>query len=118
MAITQHVEPHRAAGMRQYFRHTPSSQRLKALFDEIRPARSGLYRFFESRKARLSNADFSVVDGRVFLRQLSSVEDPGILFALFEFIARHGLKLSGETERCVEAALAKAPQLSEVLLWR
>ena len=118
IGLKQHVETHPAEWMRQYFRHARSIQRLEALFDEIRPARSGLYRFFESRKARLSNADFSVVDGCVFLRQLSSVEDPGILFALFEFIARHGLKLSGETERCVEAALAKAPQLSEVLLWR
>jgi [protein-PII] uridylyltransferase len=68
-------------------------------------ARSGLYRFFESRKSRLSNADFSVVDGRIFLRQLSSVEDPSVLLSLFEFVARHGLKLSAETERCVEAAL-------------
>ncbi|HZD09535.1 MAG TPA: HD domain-containing protein, partial [Candidatus Limnocylindrales bacterium] len=59
-----------------------------------------------------------VVEGRVFLRQLSSVEDPGILFALFEIVARHGLKLSSETERCVEAALAKAPQLGEFPLWR
>src|SRR5437764_12119599 len=117
MAITQHVEPHRAAGMRQYFRHTPSSQRLKALFAEIRRARSGLYRLFESRKSRLSNADFSVVDGRVFLRQLSSVEDPAILFALFEFIARHVLKLSSETERCVESALAKAPEVGKLSLW-
>src|SRR5205814_4857233 len=92
-------------------------QRLDVLFDEIRPARSGLYRLFESRKSRLSNADFSVVDGRVFLRQLSSVEDPAILFALFEFIARQGLKLSSETERCVESALAKAPEFGKLSLW-
>ncbi|HMH02411.1 MAG TPA: ACT domain-containing protein, partial [Terriglobales bacterium] len=80
---------------------------------------SGLYRFFESRKSRLSNADFSVVEGRVFLRQLSSVEDPSVLFSLFEFVARHGLKLSAETERCVEAAASsiqqRANQYSE--LW-
>src|SRR5215467_14432692 len=103
--------------MRQYFRHARSIQRLDAVFDDIPPARSGLYRFFESRKARLSNADFSVIDGRVFLRQLSSVEDAGILFALFEFLARHGLKPSSETERCVESALAKAPQLDKFSLW-
>src|SRR5207245_7816935 len=103
--------------MRQCFRHARSIQRLDVLFDEIRPARSGLYRLFESRKSRLSNADFSVVDGRVFLRQLSSVEDPGILFALFEFVARHGLKLSSETERCVESALAKTPEFGKLPLW-
>ena len=91
--------------MRTYFRHARSIYRLTVLLDEVPQARSGLYRFFEGRKSRLSNADFSVVDGRVFLRQLSSVEDPSVLFSLFEFVARHGLKLSAETERCVEAAL-------------
>ena len=91
--------------MRGYFRHARSIYRLTVLLDEVPQARSGLYRLFESRKSRLSNADFSVVDGRVFLRQLSSVEDPSVLFSLFEFVARHGLKLSAETERCVEAAL-------------
>src|SRR4029077_20058014 len=75
------------------------------LFDEVPPSRSGLYRLFENRKSRLSNADFSVVEGRVFLRQLSSVQDPSVVFGLFELVARHGLKLTGETERCVEGAL-------------
>jgi [protein-PII] uridylyltransferase len=105
--------------MRGYFRHARAIYRLTVLLDEVPQARSGLYRFFESRKSRLSNADFSVVDGRVFLRQLSSVEDPSVLFSLFEFVARHGLKLSAETERCVEAAVPsmqhKANQYSE--LW-
>src|SRR6266571_4110299 len=103
--------------MRGYFRHARAIYRLTVLLDEVPQARSGLYRFFESRKSRLSNADFSVVDGRVFLRQLSSVEDPGILFALFEFVARHGLKLSSETERCVESALAKTPEFGKLPLW-
>ena len=94
-----------AAWMRTYFRHVRSIYRLTVLFDEVPPARSGLYRLFENRKSRLSNADFSVVEGRVFLRQLSSVQDPSVLFGLFEFVGRHGLKLTAETERCVEAAL-------------
>src|SRR6266566_8620916 len=99
-----------ATWMRTYFRHVRSIYRLTVLFDEVPPARSGLYRLFENRKSRLSNADFSVVEGRVFLRQLSSVQDPSVLFGLFEFVARHGLKLTAETERCVEAAL---PSLRE-----
>ncbi|HTE91837.1 MAG TPA: [protein-PII] uridylyltransferase [Terriglobales bacterium] len=105
--------------MRGYLRHARAIYRLTVLLDEVPQARSGLYRFFESRKSRLSNADFSVVEGRVFLRQLSSVEDPSVLFSLFEFVARHGLKLSAETERCVEAAASsiqqRANQYSE--LW-
>src|SRR5712692_6106977 len=96
-----------AEWMRGYFRHARSIYRLTVLLDEVPPARSGLYRFFENRKSRLSNADFSVVEGRVFLRQLSSVEDPAVLLGLFEFVARHGLKLSAEAERRVEAALHK-----------
>jgi [protein-PII] uridylyltransferase len=117
IGLKERMETNPAEWMRQYFRHARAIQRLDVLFDEIRPARSGLYRLFESRKSRLSNADFSVVDGRVFLRQLSSVEDPGILFALFEFVARHGVKLSSETERCVESALANAPECGEFPLW-
>ena len=102
-----------AAWMRTYFRHVRSIYRLTVLFDEVPPARSGLYRLFENRKSRLSNADFSVVEGRVFLRQLSSVRDPSVLFGLFEFVARHGLKLTAETERCVEAALPSLRQWAE-----
>ena len=94
-----------AAWMRTYFRHVRSIYRLTVLFDEVQPGRSGLYRLFENRKSRLSNADFSVVEGRVFLRQLSSVQDPTVLLGLFEFVGRHGLKLTSESERCVETAL-------------
>jgi len=99
-----------AAWMRTYFRHVRSIYRLTVLFDEVPPVRSGLYRLFENRKSRLSNADFSVVEGRVFLRQLSSVQDPSVLFGLFEFVGRHGLKLTAETERCVEGALPSLRQ--------
>jgi [protein-PII] uridylyltransferase len=102
-----------AAWMRTYFRHVRSIYRLTVLFDEVPPSRSGLYRLFENRKSRLSNADFSVVEGRVFLRQLSSVQDPAILLGLFEFVGRHGLKLTSETERCVEASLPKLRQWAQ-----
>jgi [protein-PII] uridylyltransferase len=49
------------------------------------------------------------MEGRIFLRQLLSVQDLVILMDLFEFAARHGLKLSAETERCVEAAVPGFP---------
>jgi [protein-PII] uridylyltransferase len=99
--------------MRTYFRHVRSIYRLTVLFDEVPPARSGLYRIFENRKSRLSNADFSVVEGRVFLRQLASVQDPSVLLGLFEFVGRHGLKLTAETEKSVEAALPGLRQWAE-----
>jgi [protein-PII] uridylyltransferase len=102
-----------AAWMRTYFRYVRSIYRLTVLFDEVPPSRSGLHRLFENRKSRLSNADFSVVQGRVFLRQLSSVQDPSVLLGLFEFLGRHGLKLTSETERCVEASLPKLRQWAQ-----
>ena len=94
-----------AEWMRVYFRHVRSIYRLTVLLDEVPAVQSGLYRLFQNRKSRLSNADFSVVQGRVFLRQSSSVTDPSLLFSLFEFVARHGVKLSADTERCVEVVL-------------
>ncbi len=96
-----------AAWMRVYFRHVRSIYRLTVLFDEVPPARSGLYRLLDNRRSRLSNADFSVVEGRLFLRQRSSIQDPAVFFSLFEFVGRHGLRLPVETERSVEAALPK-----------
>ncbi len=93
--------------MRVYFRHVRAIYRLTVLQDEVPAAQSGLYRIFQNRKSRLSNADFTVVEGRVFLRQRSALAEPSLLFGLFEFVARHGVKLSAETERCVEAVLAE-----------
>ena len=60
------------------------------------------------RDSPLSTADFTVVDGRISLRQADSVEDPKVMFRLFELVARHDLKLTAETENAVEAALAAA----------
>ncbi|HVO80437.1 MAG TPA: [protein-PII] uridylyltransferase [Terriglobales bacterium] len=94
-----------AEWMRAYFRHVRSIHRLTGLLDEISAKRSGLYRIIQNRKSRLSNADFSVVQGRVFLRQSSSVADPEMLLSLFEFVARHGVKLSADAERYVEVVL-------------
>ncbi len=91
--------------MRAYFRHVRAIYRLTVLQDEVPTAQSGLYRIFQNRKSRLSNADFAVVEGRVFLRQRSALTELSLLFSLFEFVARHGVKLSAETERCVEAVL-------------
>jgi len=100
-----------AAGdwMRNYFRHARSIQRLTAqLLDEMLAARSSLYEQFEDWRSRLSNADFSVVRGRIFLRQPATMKDPAMPLELFEFVARHGLGLSGEAERGVEEALRRA----------
>ena len=47
------------------------------------------------------------MDGRISLRHSDSVEDPRVMFRLFELVARHDLKLTAETENAVEAALPR-----------
>lgn len=106
--------------MRVYFRHARSIHRVATqLLEEIPAARSSLYKEFQTWRSRLSNADFSVVNGLVFLRQPASVEDPDLLLRLFQFLAHHGLKLSATTERRIEQVLpalaATPPQGAE--LW-
>jgi len=99
--------------MRLYFRHARVIDRLTTqLLDDVAGARSGLYRAFEDWRSRLSNADFHVSHGRILLRQSTALEDTATTLSLFEFIARHGLKLSRDAERRLEKSL---PQLRESL---
>jgi [protein-PII] uridylyltransferase len=93
--------------MRSYFRHARAIYRLTVLFDEVPRAKSIWMRWLGVRHSPLSTADFSVQDGRISLRQPASVEDPKVLFRLFEVIARHDLKLTAEAENLVEAALPR-----------
>ncbi|MGC2321483.1 MAG: [protein-PII] uridylyltransferase [Terriglobales bacterium] len=105
------MEP--ADWMRLYFRHARVVDRLASqLLDDVAEARSGLYRAFEDWRSRLSNADFQVSHGRVLLRQSTALEDASTALSLFEFVARHGLKLSRDAERRLEKAL---PHLRESL---
>src|SRR5215472_1685838 len=77
-----------AEWMRLYFRHARSVHRIcKQLLDEALASNSSLYRQFESWRSRISNADFSVVHGFIFLQQSSSLQDPEVLLRLFHFMA-------------------------------
>ncbi len=92
--------------MRIYFSHARMVQRtVTQLLEEIPEARSALYRQVQNWRARLTNADFSVVDGLIFLQQGSALQDPEVLLRLFHFQAHHGLKLSATTEYRIEQAL-------------
>ncbi len=93
--------------MRVYFRQARAIYRLTVLFDEVPRAKSIWKRLLGARRSPFSTADFSVVDGRISLRQSDSVEDPKVMFRLFELVARHDLKLTAETENAVEAALPR-----------
>ena len=107
------VRPQGAMGpadwMRNYFRQARVVQQLVAhRIGEAAPARSGLYALYQDWRSRLSNADFSVVRGRIFVRQPSGFDqDPFLLLRLFEMVARHGLRLSREAEKFVEAEVAR-----------
>jgi [protein-PII] uridylyltransferase len=91
--------------MRAYFRQARAIDRLTVLFDEVPRKMSFWNRLAGARRSPLSNADFNVIDGRISLRQRDFVEEPRILFRLFEFVARHNLKLTAETENAVGTAL-------------
>jgi [protein-PII] uridylyltransferase len=96
--------------MRTYFRQARVIDQLTAqLIDDSAPARSGLYTVYQDWRSRLSNADFSVVRGRIFARRPTAfADDPLLLLRLFELVARHGLPLSRETEKLVKLELARA----------
>jgi [protein-PII] uridylyltransferase len=73
--------------------------------EEIPEAWSALYRQVQSWRSRLATADFSVVDGLIFLQRPTALQDPEVLLRLFHFMAHHGLKLSATTEFRIEQAL-------------
>ncbi len=94
--------------MRAYFLHVRSIHRLVTrMREEVAPPRASLYGAFQDWRSRLSNADFSVIRGKVFPRSLASRE-MATLLSLFEMLARHGLELSREAERWVEECLRPA----------
>ena len=108
--------------MRIYFGHARAVQRtVMQLLEEIPEAWSALYRQVQSWRSRLSTADFSVVDGLIFLQQPSALQDPEVLLRMFHFMAHHGLKLSATTEYRIEQALpalaATPPRGAELWLY-
>jgi [protein-PII] uridylyltransferase len=108
--------------MRLYFGHARSIFRVATqLLEEIPAARSSLYRQFQNWRSRLSNADFSVVDGLIFLQHPAALQDPEKLLLTFHFMAHHGLKLSTTTEYRIEHVLpslaATPPQGAELWLY-
>ncbi len=108
--------------MRIYFGHARTVQRtVTQLLQEIPEAWSAVYRQVQSWRSRLTTADFSVVDGLIFLQQPSALQDPEVLLRLFHFMAHHGLKLSATTEYRIEQALpalaATPPRGAELWLY-
>jgi [protein-PII] uridylyltransferase len=92
--------------MRIYFRHARLVHRVGVqLLDEFPAARPSLYRQFQSLRSRLSNSEFAVVDGRIFLQRADALDDREMPLRMFRFMARHGLGLSSAAEHQLEEAL-------------
>lgn len=92
--------------MRSYYRAVRGIARLaNRRLDRFEAKRSSLFSQFRDRTSRLSNADFSIVRGEVFFRSSgAALSDPTVVLRLFDFVARHGLPLAGDTEERVERA--------------
>jgi [protein-PII] uridylyltransferase len=89
--------------MRTYFSHARLIHRVALqLLEEFPAARPSLYRQFQSLRSRLSNAEFAVVDGRIFLQKQGTPSDSELPLRMFRFMARHGLSLSSSAEHLVE----------------
>src|SRR5947199_2368806 len=59
-----------AAWMRTYFRHARAlHHECLRLLESVPAARSSLYRTYKNWRSRLAHADFSVVDGLIYLHQ-------------------------------------------------
>ncbi len=90
--------------MREYFQnaHIVYNEARRTL-DLSERSESSLAGQFRDWRSRLSNADFTVSNERVLLRNPGQLKsDPAVFLRLFEFVARHGIPLSAETERRLE----------------
>ncbi len=116
---------HTADWMRDYFHHVREIYRLaRRQVDGAVTPRMSLLKLFRDYQSRLSNNDFVVTRGKMFLRnsQLLAAQ-PRLLLKLFEFVARHGVPPALETERRIQQALDHVdslngsvwPSLAEIL---
>jgi len=96
-----------AAVMRDYFRHARVVNRLVLRRVETGEARaSSLFAQFRDRSTRLSNTDFTVLRGKVHFRTPQQLDaDPALLLRLLQFVARHGIRFSGEAEEQIASRL-------------
>ena len=96
-----------AAWMREYFRHARTVSRAAIRVLEANEAQSSaLLAQFRDWRSRVGNADFSVHRERAHFRAPQALDaDPELLFRLFEFVARHGIRLSPEAEQRIESRL-------------
>lgn len=108
-----------AEWMRLYFGHAKAvyGSNLQ-LLSQVSQARSSLYRSFQHWRSRVSNSEFSVIDGCVYFQRAADAREAASVLNLFVFMARHGVVLSAEAERRVRDAhqrLAETMPQNQVL---
>jgi len=97
-----------AQWMREYYRHARVVYRaaIRAL-DASEAQFSSLFAQFRDWRSRVANADFIVHRERVHFRAPQRLEvEPELALSLFEFVARHGIRLSFEAEQRIESRMA------------
>jgi [protein-PII] uridylyltransferase len=96
-----------ATWMREYYRHSRTIHRAAVRVLEASESQSSsLFAQFRDWRGRLSNADFSVHRERAHFRQPQRLDvEPELVLRLFEFVARHGMRLSSEAELHIESRL-------------
>jgi len=95
-----------AEWMREYYAHAETIfNEARRSFEAAEKADSSLLESFRGWRTRLSNSDFTVSRDRILLRNPAQLEsDPMLILSLAEFMARHGVTASAETERRLEGA--------------
>jgi len=96
-----------AALMRIYYLHARAVHRAaERAIDAYEGRHSTLLRNFRRWRSRLSNNEFTVVRERIYFRSPGALpHDPELALRLFEFSARHGVRVSADAERRIREQL-------------
>lgn len=94
------LAPDPANWMRQYYRNARHLFRAaNRALEAAEPSSSGLLTQFRDWRSRLSTPEFTVSRERVLLRNPGQIQsDPAVAGRLMQFVARHGFRLSSDTE--------------------
>ncbi len=101
------ARPDAAEWMRDYYRHARAINRVCTRFVEARDTQPGsLLANFRDWRSRVSNSEFTVLRERIYFKAPQQLErDAMLLLRCFEFVARHGLRLSQDAENRISANL-------------
>src|ERR1035437_3985795 len=111
-ALAEHWHlPGAAQWMREYYRHSRAIYRAAIRQLEAGEGQaSSLFAQLRDFRSRVSNAEFSIHRERVHFRAPQRLDvEPELALRLFEFVARHGVRLSAEAEQRLEARLHRVP---------